>query len=472
MQAVLFLKGGETVATTRIIPLHVGERRSSGTAIRKVIAYTINPGKTEQGELITGYACDPHTADAEFLLAKREYLERTGRYRGKDDIVAYHLRQSFRPGEITPEEANRLGYELAKRFTHGNQAFIVATHTDKKHIHNHIIFNAVTLECDRKFRNFIGSARAVRRLNDLICIENGYSIVEAPKAHGKSYNKWQGYPARVTQRDVIRQLIDDAIAKKPRDLDELLALLVAAGCDVKRGKSISIRPPGQARFKRMDTLGEEYSEPVLRAVLSGSRKHTPRRHAVVKEDLVLEIKIIAQNPSIWSKVMTAKEVANTINYLEDNNLFQYDLLRTAVEDQVNQIHQLNEKVKAAEARLSAIAVLRTHILNYIKTRDVYTAYRKSGYSKKFLAEHEGDILLHKAAKKAFDELGVKKLPTSKMLQIEYSTILEQKKKDYAKMQQLRRNLNQIALVQRRVDLLRELAAQQQEQQRPDRSAQR
>jgi hypothetical protein len=129
-------------------------------------------------------------------------------------------------------------------------------------------------------------------------------------------------------------------------------------------------------------------------------------------------------------------------------------------------------VKAAEARLSAIAVLRTHILNYIKTRDVYTAYRKSGYSKKFLAEHEGDILLHKAAKKAFDELGVKKLPTSKMLQIEYSTILEQKKKDYAKMQQLRRNLNQIALVQRRVDLLRELAAQQQEQQRPDRSAQR
>ena len=134
MQAVLFLKRGETVATTRIIPLHVGERRSSGTAIRKVIAYTINPGKTEQGELITGYACDPHTADAEFLLAKREYLERTGRYRGKDDIVAYHLRQSFRPGEITPEEANRLGYELAKRFTHGNQAFIVATHTDKKHI--------------------------------------------------------------------------------------------------------------------------------------------------------------------------------------------------------------------------------------------------------------------------------------------------------------------------------------------------
>ena len=472
MQAVLFLKGGETVATTRIMPLHTGKDRTTSRAIQETIDYASNPKKTEKGELITGYACDPRTADAEFMLAKREYLERTGRYRGKDDIIAYHVRQSFLPGEITPQEANRLGYELAMRFTHGNQAFIVATHTDKKHIHNHIIFNAVTLECDRKFRNFIGSAKAVRRLNDLICIENGYSIVEEPKGHGKSYNKWRGNRAPVPHREEIRQLIDAALEKKPRDLDELLALLIASGCDVKRGKTISIRGPGQQKFKRIDTLGEDYSIDVLNAVLSGSRKHTPRRRAVVKEDLVLEIKIIAQNPSIWSKVMTAKEVANTINYLEDNNLFQYDLLRTAVDDQVNQIHQLNEKVKAAEARLSAIAVLRKHILNYIKTRDVYTAYRKSGYSKKFLAEHEGDILLHKAAKKAFDELGVKKLPTSKMLQIEYSTILEQKKKDYAKMQQLRRNLNQIALVQRRVDLLRELAAQQQEQQRPDRSAQR
>lgn len=472
MQAVLFLKGGETVATTRIMPLHTGKDRTTSRAIQETIDYASNPKKTEKGELITGYACDPHTADAEFMLAKREYLERTGRYRGKDDIIAYHVRQSFLPGEITPQEANRLGYELAMRFTHGNQAFIVATHTDKKHIHNHIIFNAVTLECDRKFRNFIGSAKAVRRLNDLICIENGYSIVEEPKGYGKSYNKWRGNRAAVPHREEIRQLIDAALEKKPRDLDELLALLIASGCDVKRGKTISIRGPGQQKFKRIDTLGEDYSVDMLNAVLSCSRKHTPRRRAVVKEDLVLEIKIIAQHPSIWSKVMTAKEVANTINYLEDNNLFQYDLLRTAVDDQVNQIHQLNEKVKAAEARLSAIAVLRTHILNYIKTRDVYTAYRKSGYSKKFLAEHEGDILLHKAAKKAFDELGVKKLPTSKMLQIEYSTILEQKKKDYAKMQQLRRNLNQMALVQRRVDLLRELAAQQQEQQRPDRSAQR
>ena len=156
------------MATTRIMPLHIGKGRTESQAISDIIDYAANPQKTDNGRLVTGFACDSRVADAEFLLAKREYISTTGRVRGADDVIAYHVRQSFKPGEITPEEANRLGVEFASRFTKGNHAFVVCTHIDKSHIHNHIIWNAVNLNCDRKFRNFWGSTRAVRRLNDTI----------------------------------------------------------------------------------------------------------------------------------------------------------------------------------------------------------------------------------------------------------------------------------------------------------------
>ena len=176
------------MATTRIMPLHIGKSRTISKAIRDIIDYVENPQKTDNGRLITGYACDSRSIDAEFLFSKIQYISNTGRVLGEDDVIAYHLRQSFIPGEITPEEANRIGCELAKRFTKENHAYVVCTHIDKEHIHNHIIWNSVNLDCDRKFRNFGGSTRAVRRLNDTICIENGYSIVENPKVRGKSYN--------------------------------------------------------------------------------------------------------------------------------------------------------------------------------------------------------------------------------------------------------------------------------------------
>ena len=212
------------MATTRIMPLHVGKGRTESRAISDIIDYVANPKKTDNGRLITGYACDSRTADAEFLLAKRQYLAATGRVRGADDVIAYHVRQSFRPGEITPEEANRLGVEFAKRFTKGNHAFVVCTHIDKSHIHNHIIWSSVSLEYDRKFRNFWGSTKAVRRLSDTICIENGLSIVENPKPHGKSYNKWLGDQAKPSHRELLRVAIDNALSQSPADFEELLKL--------------------------------------------------------------------------------------------------------------------------------------------------------------------------------------------------------------------------------------------------------
>lgn len=266
---------------------------------------------------------------------------------------------------------------VAKPFSKGNNAFVVCIHTDKAHIHNYIIWNSVTLDCDRKFRNFWGSTKAVRQLNDTICIENGLSIVENPKPHGKSYNKCLGDAAKQSHGELLRIAIDNALLEKPETMETLFALLQQAGVQIKkRGKSISLQPPGQGRFVRMDTLGDESSEAALSAVLVDEKAHKPRKKKLVKAEPEPE---------------------------------HYNLLAV--------------QIKAAEKRMAEIAVLRTQIINYSKTRDVYAAYSKDGYSKRFLAEHEADVLLHKAAKKAFDKLEVKKLPRVKELQSEYKKFL-------------------------------------------------
>ena len=273
------------MATTRIMPLHVGKGRTESRAISDIIDYVANPQKTDNGRLIAGFACDSRTVDAEFLLAKRQYIVATGRVRGADDVIAYHVRQSFRPGEITPEEANRLGVEFAKRFTKGNHAFVVCTHIDKSHIHNHIIWSSVSLEYDRKFRNFWGSTKAVRRLSDTICIENGLSIVENPNPHGKSYNKWMGDQAKPSHRELLRVAIDNALSQSPANFEELLKLLQESGCEVsKRGKSYRLKLSGWEKAARMDSLGEGYGLEDLRAVLSGKKAHTPRKKTVTQAE--------------------------------------------------------------------------------------------------------------------------------------------------------------------------------------------
>ena len=378
-------------------------------------------------------------------------------------MIAYTIRQSFVPGEITPEEANRLGYALAMRFTKGSHAFIVCTHVDKAHIHNHIIWNSTTLDCTKKFRDFLGSGRAVRRLSDTICVENGYSIVENPKRRGKSYNKWLGSKPP-SYRDQLRMAIDEALAQKPASLDELLKLLKAAGIEVSpRGKSIRLRAPGGERFVRLDggSLGAEYDISALLEVLSGKRSHTPvtkniRQTNPPKVNLLVDIQAKLNDGkgagyARWASVFNLKQMAQTMNYLRENGLMDYAVLSQRVSEASSRYSELSAKIKAAETRMAEIAVLKTHIINYSKTREVYAAYRKAGYSKKFLAEHESEIILHKAAKKAFDELGVSKLPTVKSLQAEYASLLAEKKAAYVDYRAARDSMKELLTVKANVD---------------------
>ena len=461
------------MATTRIIPLHTGKGRTVGKAISDIIDYVKNPEKTDHGRLITSYQCDSRVADAQFLLDKKTYASRTGRVRGKDDVIAYHLRQSFVPGEITPEEANRLGVELARRFTKGRHAFIVCTHTDKAHVHNHIIWNSTTLECDRKFRNFWGSTRAVHRLSDTICIENGYSIVEAPKRRGQSYNKWLGDAAKPSHKEQLRQAIDRALEQKPASLEELLRLLEQDSFTVhRRGKTISISAEGWDKNVRFDRLGDGYTLDDLLAVLSGQKEHTPRKRpapqtAPPKVNLLVDIQAKLQagkgaGYARWAKVFNLKQMAQTLNYLSEHGLLDYADLEAKTAEATARYHALSDQIKAAEKRMAEIAVLRTHIVNYAKTRETYVAYRKAGYSRKFRQEHEEEILLHQAAKEAFNELNVKKLPTIKELQTEYAQLLADKKTAYREYRQARAAMRELLTVKNNVD--RVLAMEQTEPQ--------
>ena len=462
------------MATTRLIPLHTGKGRNFGKAIRNVIGYVSNPKKTHQGELVTGFGCNPETADGEFLLMKREYIAQTGRLRGKDDVIAYHLRQSFVPGEITPEEANRIGCELAKRFTHGQHAYVVATHEDRRHVHSHIIISAVNLDCDRKFRNFWGSSKAIRRLSDTLCIQNGLSIIEQPKGHSKSYNKWLGNEAKTSQRDVLRKALDAALARQPKDFEELLTMLQRGGWEVKRGKRISLKGKGQERFKRLDSLGEDYSEAALRAIIAGEKEHHPREKKTVQPmrqvNLLVDIQAKLQagkgaGYERWAKVFNLKQMAQTLNYLSENNLMNIEDLTAKTDAATTRVHELQVTIRETEKRMAELHALKGHIINYVKTREVYAAYRMAGYSKKFVAEHEREIKLHQVAKEAFSALGTQKIPKVKAIQAEYDALREKKKQAYAAYHQAQDEMRQLLTVRANVERILGIEEKEKERQK-------
>lgn len=428
------------MATTRIIPMRQNKGKSIAASLKGRTDYAKNPEKTNDGALVSAYECDPRLVDAQFLLAKREYRAITGREQQRN-VIAYQVRQSFKPGEITPEDANRIGYDFAMRFLKANHAFIVATHVDKKHIHNHIIWNSTSLDCTRKWRNFWRSTDAVRRLSDTICIENGLSFIENPKGKGVHYGKWLGADAKPTHRDEIRGTIDAALQQKPKDFLALLDALKTAGYEIKQGKNIALCSGGQQRFVRLDSLGEGYRMEDLQAVLGGNRSHVPRKTRAQQKpeksiQLLVDIQTtLAAGKSVgyerWAKVFNLKQMAKTVNYLTQNELTDYDLLQQKTENATTKLNMLAQEIKAREKRLSEISSLHSNIIQYHKTRDVYVAYRKNGYSKKFLAAHESEILLHKAAKRAFDNFGMKKLPSMASLKSEAEKLNAERKKMYA-----------------------------------------
>lgn len=260
------------MAASRLIPLHINKGKTIAQCLADRTDYSQNAEKTNGGEFISSYECDPETADQNSFF--QTPVSADDRRTQEHDVIAYQIRQSFKPGEITPEEANEIGYELAMRFTKGKHAFLVATHIDKAHIHNHIIYNSTTLDCLHKFRDFRHSGLAVQRLSDILCLEHGKSVIQ-PKPY-KERTKRIDYPKRPCHRNDIRAAIDRALLKKPKDFEELIAILVAAGFEFKDGKQPSLRGKNGDRFIRFRSLGEGYTVEDLKAALSGEKGILPK----------------------------------------------------------------------------------------------------------------------------------------------------------------------------------------------------
>lgn len=449
------------MAATRFISMHIGRGKSVAESIRGRTDYAKNPDKTDGGRLVTSFGCNARIVDAEFLLAKRQYAAITGRQIRKHDVLAYQIRQSFKPGEVTPEEANKIGYELAIRFTKDKHAFIVATHIDKAHIHNHIIFNSTALDCSRKFRDFLGTGKAVRRLSDQICLEHGLSIIENPKRSGKSYNKWLGDKKPLFNQEKLRRAIDGVLLERPADFEAFLLKMEAAGYEIKRGKYPSFRVPGEKKFTRLRSLGKGYSEQEIREFIDGKTPFPSSRSVQVQSapqrvNLLVDIQAkvrAGKGPGYehWAKIFNLKQMAQTLNYLSENNLLEYRELEEKAARVSARFNELSARIKATESRMAEIGNLKKQIYNYSKTRAVYIAYRKAGYNKKFYAAHEGDLLLHKAAKQAFDSLNVEKLPTVKSLQSEYETLMEENRKIYSEYIAARKEMRELLMAKANVD---------------------
>ena len=427
------------MAVTRIIPIRGSKGQSVIRSLTERTDYVKNPEKTESGSLVYAYGCTPQLVAAEFALSKRQYAQHTGRK--APGVIAYHIRQSFKPGEITPEEANLVGRELAERFLKGKHAYIICTHTDRRHIHNHIVFNSTTLDGTAKFRDFLGSGRAVGRLSDLICIEHGLSVIQDPRRYTHpTYDKWLGEKKPLSHRDVLRAAIDDALARKPETFDELLQLICESGYRVSEGKSVTFYKDGQKAIK-LHTLGAGYSEAELRAVIDGKAAHDPRGK---RDDVSLLIDIEAKlaggksgSYTQWAKVFNVKQMAKTLLYLQEHGIKNREELSARADAASEKLTAVNERIKAIDAQIAEISELRGQIVAYAKTRKTFDEYKASRYSRKFFDSHESEIEQHRAAKSYFNAHGIEKLPNMIDLNAEFDKLVAEKREAYAEYRAIR-----------------------------------
>lgn len=445
------------MAATRLIPLHVNKGKTVARCLADRVDYSQNPEKTEDGKHVSSYGCNPETADEEFLLSKRQYVQITGR-ESKKDVIAYQIRQAFKPGEVTPEEANQIGHELAMRFTKGAHAFIVATHTDQKHIHNHIIFNSTSLDCTHKFRDFYFSGIALRRISDLICLEHGLSVIK-PKAY-RDREKYQDTRFTKSKRKQIREAIDTILLEEPKDFEDFLKRMEQEGFFIRREKQLAILLDGSVRPIRFKSLGKGYTEEDIVKRILGDESLVPKSKSFAERinySLIDIQKKLQEGKGggyqRWAKVFNVKQTAKTILFLQERGIYDYESLKKLTDSAADGLTELSASIKAKEKRLGEIRALKTHIINYAKTREVYVEYRKYGYSKKFFEAHREELALHKAAKEAFSQSGLDKLPTVKQLNQEFYEILHAKKEEYAEYRKFKDELREYQIARKNMEIV-------------------
>ena len=422
--------------------------------LSKAIAYILNPEKTDEKLLVSSYGCASETAAREF-----EWTRKIAEQKGMNPvrIIARHVIQSFEIGEVTPELAHKIGKQFADEILGGKYEYVLTTHIDKDHVHNHLIFNAVDFVDYHAYKSYKRIYYDMREVSDRLCKENGLSVIPPSQNKGMGYKEYTEAKRGTSWKQKLKQTIDRLVITA-KDYDDFLRLMQEAGYEIKTGKYISFRAEGQERFTRSKTIGENYTEERIKERIAGrtprrSRKQTTPKGISLIGDIQERIRLIdSKGYEHKAKLTILKEAARTLNYLTENNLLQYADLEKKVEDVHSSYDRIGKELKGVEARLREVQPLIKNISNYQRLKPVYDAFQKTKDKPGFKAKHEAELVIFEAARSTLLAMqGDEKLPSLKTLQAEQQRLLEEQQRLYDERAKLKKDVKQIETIKSNVD---------------------
>ena len=430
------------MAVTKIKPIK--------STLKKALDYIQNPDKTDGKMLVSSFGCSPETADIEFEFTIAQALNR-------GNNLAHHLIQSFEPGEVDYQKAHEIGKQLADAVTKGQYEYVLTTHIDKGHIHNHIIFCAVNFVDYHKYNSNKRSYYGIRNMSDRLCRKNGLSVVVPQKGgKGKSYAEYLAEKTGTSWKGKLKIAVDGLIPQVS-SFEELLSRLQAAGYEIKPGKYVSCRAPGQERFTRLKTLGADYTEEAIRERIEGRRTRTakaPKTERGVSLLIDIENSIKAAQSrgyEQWAKIHNLKQAAKTLNFLTEHQISRYEDLTAKITEIQTGSDKAGDALKEVEKRLADMAVLIKNVSTFQKTKPAYDTYRKARNKERYRAAHEGTVILHEAAAKSLKTAGISKLPNLAALQTEYEKLQEQKEALRADYGKLKKQVKEYVVIKQNID---------------------
>ena len=420
----------------------------------KAIAYILNPEKTDEKLLVSSYGCASETAAREF-----EWTRKIAEQKGMNPvrIIARHVIQSFEIGEVTPELAHEIGKQFADEILGGKYEYVLTTHIDKDHVHNHLIFNAVDFVNYHAYKSYKRIYYDMREVSDRLCKENGLSVIPPSQNKGMGYKEYTEAKRGTSWKQKLKQTIDRLVITA-KDYDDFLRLMQEAGYEIKTGKYISFRAEGQERFTRSKTIGENYTEERIKERIAGRTPRRNRRQTVPKGisligDIQERIRLIdSKGYEYKAKLTILKEAARTLNYLTENNLLQYADLEKKVEDVHSSYDRTSKELKVVEARLREVQPLIKNISNYQRLKPVYDAFQKAKDKPSFKAKHEAELVIFEAARSTLLAMqGDEKLPSLKTLQAQQQRLLDEQQRLYDERAKLKKEVKQIETIKSNVD---------------------
>lgn len=420
----------------------------------KAIAYILNPEKTDEKLLVSSYGCASETAAREF-----EWTRKIAEQKGMNPvrIIARHVIQSFEIGEVTPELAHEIGKQFADEILGGKYKYVLTTHIDKDHVHNHLIFNAVDFVDYHAYKSYKRIYYDMREVSDRLCKENGLSVIPPSQNKGMGYKEYTEAKRGTSWKQKLKQTIDRLVITA-KDYDDFLRLMQEAGYEIKTGKYISFRAEGQERFTRSKTIGENYTEERIKERIAGRTPRRSQRQTVPKGisligDIQERIRLIdSKGYEHKAKLTILKEAARTLNYLTENNLLQYADLEKKVEDVHSSYDRTGKELKGVEARLREVQPLIKNISNYQRLKPVYDAFQRAKDKPSFKAKHEAELVIFEAARSTLLAMqGDEKLPSLKTLQAEQQRLLEEQQRLYDERAKLKKEVKQIETIKSNVD---------------------